>query len=348
MIHAIIMAGGKGTRFWPLSRSIKAKQFLPILDNKPLINLTLERLDNFIPLENRWIVGNAPQKEFLDKIPKHLINSENIFLEPQGKNTAPCIAWAARHIYQQDPEAILVILPSDHWISSTKQLQHTLNRAIEEAKKNKLVTIGIPPTSPHTGYGYIQTKGQPINNVYAVVSFTEKPDEDIAASYIQSNAYFWNAGMFIWKAEVILEKFKKHLPQNETILDQIAQKQIQDAEAIRPLYKQLTAISIDYAIMEHTADQMALIPAEFKWNDIGNWRALEDFWEKDDAGNAVTGDSQLINAHNNIIYADNKLVTAIDINNLIIIDSKDALLILPKTSDQKIADLYKNLPDAIK
>lgn len=348
MIHTIIMAGGKGTRFWPLSRAIKAKQFLKMIDQKPLIDLTLERLEGLVPIENRWIVGNAYQTPYLKQIPDTLIAYDHIFLETRGRNTAPCIAWAARHIYKQDPDAILIILPSDHWVSSTEGFQETLKKALPLAEQGRLVTIGIPPTSPHTGYGYIEAETGPAEGPLNVRSFTEKPDIDTATSYLQKGGFYWNAGMFVWKAKTILNQLAHFLPQNEPILDQIEQFNIQDIAHIAPLYGELLSISIDYAVMEKAAAITSLIPASFSWSDVGNWRELEMLWEKDVHGNAISGEALLLNSHHNIIYSEKKLVTAIDIDHLIIVDTADALMILPKASDQKIKDLYQDLPPSMK
>ena len=338
------MAGGIGTRFWPLSRQLKPKQFLSIISETSLLDETLNRLETIIPNSNQIIVSTDSLKSVF---PSSISSKHTVYWEPEGKNTAPCIGWVAATLYKQDPEALLVVVPSDHWISSIPDYTKTIQEGIDEASKNDtIVTIGIIPQSPHTGYGYIQVKPQD-SLIKTVESFTEKPDLKTATAYLKQGNYYWNSGMFILKAKTLLDQFETHLPKHFKILEKLANLDKNDPE-VGPLYQQFESISIDYGIMEKSATLTRLVPAYFEWNDIGNWRSLDQFLEKDSSQNATLGPLITIDSSNNIIYSPKKLVAISDIHNMIIVNTDDALLILPKEHDQKIKQIYEKLESQYK
>jgi mannose-1-phosphate guanylyltransferase len=345
MLHVVIMAGGKGTRFWPLSRSGLAKQYLNVIGKKTLIELTIERLSPLVKPENIWIVTNKSQKKYIKQFAKE-IPSKNILYEPVGKNTAPCIGWAAIEIIKKDSLATMIVLPADHFINEKTIFQNAIKAAIKQIEKeNSLVTIGIPPTFAHTGYGYIEVKNNN-SNVLQVKKFHEKPAKDIAEQYIKKGNFFWNSGMFIWKASKILSLIQKHLPKNYEILQNIynLEKDKNYQQNIETEFDKFESISIDYGIMEKAYEDTKMIKAEFGWNDIGNWSSLEDFWPKDENNNAAKANLLCVDSKDNIVYSEKRLVSLVDIENLIVVDTPDALLILPKSSDQKIKNLYNKLP----
>lgn len=346
MIHAVCMAGGKGTRFWPLSRAKKPKQFLDIIGDKSLLALTLDRLDALVPPENRWIVSNVFQKEHVIA-DKGNIPESHILLEPYGKNTAPCIAWAALEIQKMDPESVMIVFPADHYIPDSSAFVNCLSKAVAHAQAyDRLVLIGITPTSPHTGYGYIETESQ--NGIDPVISFKEKPDLSTAEQYVLSNRFLWNSGIFVWKVKTILNLIQTYTPEIATAfqsLKTVSSKSCLNYEAlIQESYSKTPSISIDYGVLEKAANQIDVMKADFAWSDIGNWPALDAFWPKDNDQNAVSANIVAINSQNNMVYSQKRLISLIDVSNMIIIDSEDALLIMPRSSDQRVRQLYDQLP----
>ncbi len=336
-LHCMVMAGGKGTRFWPLSRQIRSKQFLSLISNRPLIQQTIDRVSSWCPKERRWILGNITQKEYLMPL-SSCVPSSQILQEPKGMNTAACIGWAAFEVLERDPNAVIVVLPSDQWVNDNALFQKTIALAAEDAfQNNVIVTIGIPPTEPHTGFGYIEV--EPNNNPSkGVRRFVEKPDVNTAKKYISHGAFFWNAGIFICRADVMTSLFKAYLPRHYEVLSQSRKDILEE-------YHTLESISIDYGIMEKVPDLTRLIPAPFEWSDIGNWRAIEQFLTKDSHCNASKGSFVSVDSKNNIIYAEpGKLVALADVSDMIVVATHDAMLVIPKTSDQKIKEIYEKLP----
>lgn len=346
MIHLVIMAGGKGTRFWPLSRATQPKQFLTMVGDISLLEYTIKRHCDYIDYANMWVVGNQDQKVCLDSAVTH-IPSDQILYEPMGRNTAPCIAWAAMELIKKDPDAVMVIVPADHYIENTGAYLSTIQQGVAFVQKtNQLITIGITPTFPHTGYGYIEVS-QVDNAVAKVTAFKEKPDEKTAAQYIQTGRYFWNSGIFIWKAKKILDLIQTHLPDLFAEMSPIQNYQLDQADYVNKIYRHyeaISGISIDYGVMEKAVDDIYLIRSTFDWSDIGNWTALESFWQKDQFGNAANGNVVAINSHGNIVYSKKRLIALADVSDFIIVDSEDALMILPKSSDQKVKDIYQAIP----
>jgi len=341
MFHAVIMAGGKGTRFWPLSRAKKAKQFLQIVGQKTLLDHTVARIRPLVT-DNIWIVGNQAQSEHLSDIKKTLPR-KNLLLEPVGRNTAPSIALAAIALLKQDPEAIMVILPADHMIDTAAQFRNTIKKACQHVQKHDVfVTIGIPPTFAHTGYGYIEAATQDAT-ISPVLRFCEKPDTPTAEQFLHQGNFYWNAGIFVWRASSILAAIYDLVPESRRSIDLLKESKPLSRKAIQAAYAHMPNISIDYAVMEKSAARTRVMRAQFEWDDIGSWRAMEQYWEKDSSTNAHRGPVIALNSHHNIVHS-SKTVTLIDVDNMIVVETPDALLIVPKKSDQKIRELYEKLP----
>lgn len=341
--YVAIMAGGIGSRFWPMSRTAFPKQFLDVLNTgKTLIQWTYERYKKFIPEENIFIVTS---EEYLHLVKKQLpdLPIQNILAEPSRKNTAPCIAYISFKLAQLDPEAVFIVAPSDHLILEEEAFQNTTNQALDFVDNIKsLVTLGIKPTHPNTGYGYIQYEGHEVSvGVYKVKTFTEKPNLEIARSFIKSGDFLWNAGIFAWKVNSILAAFEKHQPEMYELFEH--EKHLfntqNEQQAIQRIYPQCVNISIDIAIMEK-AENVYVIPASFGWSDLGTWNSAYENMEKDYLGNAVASDNVVvIDATKCMINAPKeKLVVVQGLDDFIVVDSKDVLLICSKEKEQSIKE----------
>jgi mannose-1-phosphate guanylyltransferase len=337
------MAGGIGSRFWPMSRANYPKQFLDILHiGKTLIQQTVERYSKLVPLENIYIVTT---QEYVPIVKKQLphVADENIVAEPSRKNTAPCIAYIAFKLLKKDPKAIMVAAPSDNLILETDEFVKTANKALDFVDHiNAFVTIGVKPTHPNTGYGYIQhdtVSAAP--DIFKVKTFTEKPNEELARAFIASGDFLWNAGIFIWKVKNIISAFEKYLPEMYEVFAAERDKfnTPEEAAAIEQIYPQCTNISIDFGIMEK-AENVYLIPATFSWSDLGTWNSAWDNMEKDYFGNAVAGKHvMVIDANNCMVHVpENKLVVLQGLYDYIIVDTKDVLLICKKDQEQEIKE----------
>lgn len=341
--YVAIMAGGIGSRFWPKSRTSYPKQFLDILNSgKTLIQWTFERFVSFIPEENIYIVTS---EEYVDIVKEQLpgINADNIVAEPSRKNTAPCVAYISYKIAQKDPEASLIVAPSDHLVLDTATFEKVVLHALDFAAHLKsFVTLGIKPTYPNTGYGYIQHEPIAVaDNIYKVKVFTEKPTLEIAKTFIASGDFLWNAGIFIWQVKSIIKAFEKYQPEMNELF--AAEKENfntpEEKAAIERIYPQCTNISIDYAIMEK-ADNVYLIPASFGWSDLGTWNSAYDNLEKDYLGNAVAGDNvMIVDTTKCMISAPhNKLLLLQGLDDFIVVDTEDVLLICKKEKEQEIKE----------
>jgi mannose-1-phosphate guanylyltransferase len=341
--YVAIMAGGIGSRFWPMSRSHYPKQFLDILGTgKTLIQSTFDRFARFIPTENIFIVTSREYEAIVEKqLP--LVKKENILCEPSRKNTAPCIAYIAWKLNQANPKGALICAPADHLILDEMGFNKVCLEAMNFVEKHKaLITLGIKPASPNTGYGYIQFDQQPVSdNVYKVKTFTEKPNLEIARSFVQSGEFLWNAGIFVWQASNIVGAFKKHLPEMAEVFESEKEhfNTPAEAEAIDRIYPQCTNISIDYGIMEK-ADNVYIIPSSFGWSDLGTWNSAYDNMEKDYLENAVAGDQvMVIDAAKCMVHVpNNKLVLLQGLEDYIIVDTHDVLLICKKDREQEIKE----------
>lgn len=345
--YIAIMAGGVGSRFWPASRESRPKQFLDIMGvGKSLIQLTYERFLHLCPKENIFIVTNGRYKQ---QVKEHLpdLTDNQILCEPSRNNTAPCIAYAALKLQQLNPEANMVIAPSDHIILQETNFINTLKQALDFSNKNNaLLTLGIKPTHPNTGYGYINYGKNEQEGVHPVVRFTEKPPLEKAKAFLESGDYLWNAGIFIWKTKSILEAFSKHSGDILDILN--ASPECFNTSDEQPFidenYPKTPSISIDYAIMEK-ADNVYTIPSAFGWSDLGTWASLHSQSKKDEHNNLVQA-GRIIkeDVRNSLIRTPkDKLVVARGLDNFIVIDEGDVLLIFPKDQEQEIKSITQSI-----
>ncbi len=341
--YVAIMAGGIGSRFWPMSRTNFPKQFLDILGSgKTLIQQTFDRYSKLVPKENIFIVTS---QEYVDIVKKQLhgIADHNILAEPSRKNTAPCIAYIAFKLFNQDPKALMIAAPADHLIHETDGFLKTSKRALGFVDSvNALLTIGIKPTHPNTGYGYIQydtTEAAP--EIHKVKTFTEKPNLELAKAFISSGDFLWNGGIFTWKVKNILTAFEKYLPEIYEVFAAEKEKfnTPQEAAAVEQIYPLCTNISVDFGIMEK-ADNVFVTPASFGWSDLGTWNSAWENMEKDYFNNAVAGRNvMVVDANNCMVHVpDNKLVMLQGIENYIVIDTPDVLLICNKDKEQEIKE----------
>ena len=352
--YVAIMAGGIGSRFWPMSRLNYPKQFLDILNTgRTLIQATYDRFAKFIPAENIYIVTFEQYKDIVaEQLPE--LRKENILSEPSRKNTAACVAYVSYKLHELNPKANLVCAPADHIILDTEEFQNICEHALDFTHQIKaLVTLGIKPTHPNTGYGYIQFEQQAVSeNVYKVKTFTEKPDKDLAKTFIASGDFLWNAGIFVWQVKNILSSFEKFLPEMYEVFD--AEKASfntnLEQQALEKIYPQCINTSIDYGVMEK-ADNVYVIPSSFGWSDLGTWTSIYDNIEKDYLDNAVAGSNvMIIDATRNIVHTDNqKLVLLQGLDDFIVVDTKDVLLICKKDKEQTIkeyvAEIRRNKGD---
>lgn len=350
MITAVIMAGGKGERFWPKSRKKAPKQLINIIGEKTMIQETVDRLGDLTDCKDTYIITG---EEYFKPISKQLPNipRENILIEPMGKNTAACIGLSAIHIAKKDPDAIMIVLPSDHLIKDNDSFINILKQAVKVANSGKhIVTIGIKPTQPETGYGYINF-GEQVNisnfdSVYKVREFVEKPDIRTAERYLEDGRYLWNSGMFVMKASTILASISEFMPMLYDVLQKIslAIGKPNYKEVLKEEYSKLQSISIDYGIMEHERN-IYVIPGDFGWDDVGSWTSLERIQESDEQGNIISGNIVSVDTSKCIIQGNGKLIATIGLEDLIIVDTDDATLICTKDKAQQVKDVLKQLKD---
>ena len=337
------MAGGIGSRFWPVSRLAYPKQFLDILNcGKTLIQSTFDRFTQFIDIENIFVVTSFQYKELVkQQLP--LLNPDNIVCEPSRKNTAPCIAYISYKLQQINPNCNLICAPADHLILDNISFTKSCLEALGFTKKNNaLITLGIKPYEPKTGYGYIQYEEHCVSdNIYKVKTFTEKPDLELAKTFIASGDFLWNAGIFVWKTKNIIEAFEKYLPEVHELFHGAitAMNTPEEKKVIDLIYPLCLSISIDYGILEK-ADNVYVIPSAFGWSDLGTWGSAYDNIEKDYMENAVTGgDVILFDCQKNVIHKnDKKLMLLQGLEDYIIVDTKDVLLICKKEKEQNIKE----------
>jgi len=347
-MYALIMAGGAGKRFWPWSRDKNPKQFLNIFGEKSLLEETVNRLQSVVKKEDIYIITTSSQKKKIMELIKD-IPRENIVPEPIGRDTAACIGLGAIFMNKKNPESVQTVLPSDHLISDVANFRKVLKKAAKLAKeKNCLVTIGIKPTYPNTGYGYIQytiSKEEKLDeDIYRVKTFAEKPNLETAQRFIESGDFLWNSGIFVWKVKTILEEIERSLPELYDGLMEI-EKNIDKKNIytiIRKIYSRIRSISIDYGVMEKAKD-VYVVKADFGWNDVGSWAEVYRLGDKDENQNVIMGNVVLRDSKENLIHSKKKLLTGIGINDMIIIDTNDVLLICPKDQSQNVKELVDYL-----
>jgi len=355
--YPVILAGGRGTRFWPLSRKRRAKQLLALDGKQTMIQQTLARLLPLAPAKSCWVITNDDLRSaILRQLPK--LSPRQVIAEPAGRNTAPSIGLAAFLLLRDDPEAVLGMFPSDHVIAEPEKFRATLNRGIALAAADQnIVVLGIRPTRPETGYGYIEA-GEPLSREAAsdgsvrVRRFTEKPDIALARRFVEAGNYFWNSGMFLSRADTVAAALREHLPKTAAILEKIAATYgtRKFSGTFRKLYPKCENISVDYAILEprsakgESASRIFCLPSDFGWNDLGSWTALhEHHTAKGRPGKRSAAGSFSLNSENNFVHAPGKFVATVGVNNLVVVVTEDALLITTLEQSQDVGKVVKHL-----
>ncbi len=346
--RAVIMAGGTGTRFWPLSRRKRPKQFLPIISQKTMIEETVRRILPLIPYPEIYTVANQEQTQSIHHLLPD-IPETNLLVEPQGKNTAPSLILATASIYLQNPEAVVAALPADHLIKDARVFLQKLKAAAETAAdSDQLIIFGIPPLFPATGYGYIQfSEINPIKireeEFFEVIEFKEKPEQEQAQSFLEQGNYCWNSGMFIWQASVFAQKLEQFAPEMSGYWNRVLRALENNSPShIQDVFDEIPSISIDYALMEKTQG-VRMCKGDFGWSDVGVWSSLVDIWSQDDKGNALRGESLILDAESCLLHNPQKLTALIGVKDLVVVNTEDALLICHKGQDQRIKDIVEIL-----
>ena len=345
--YGVIMAGGGGTRFWPLSRQAVPKQLLNLSGNGLMINETIERISQVVREEDIFIVTNEAQAETMKDVAAPGVRRDHILVEPSGRNTAACIGYAAFEIIKKYGDGIMCIFPADHYIKEPEVFAGILRQAAEcVQEEDRLLTIGITPSFPCTGYGYIRYDKNDSGQAKQVLEFKEKPDLETAREYVASGEYAWNSGMFVWKASTILKNFQTYLPEVYRCLSQIGEAMGTDreAEVIREIYPRIPSISIDYGIMEKSPD-VKVIHGEFGWNDVGSWDNMGVLHPEDGQGNVSCGKSVLLDTEGCIVYSGKRLVTALGVENLIIVETDDAVMVCAKDRAQDVKKIVEALKE---
>jgi len=351
VIYGVILAGGRGERFWPLSRISRPKQFLRLASGKMMLEETIDRILPLIPMENiRIVTGQDMAPMVLDQI--NSVTDDNILTEPVGRNTAPAIGLAAAHLVKDDPDAIMVVLSADHLIRPAEKLLNILEAGSSiAAAEDSLLTIGIVPTRPETGYGYIKLgelyKQEADNLVHYVSGFTEKPRAAVALDYYYSNTYLWNSGMFIWSAKSILDAIRKCQPDLGTMLDTYAESigTPNMMEARKKFYEEINGISIDFAVLEK-AENVLTIKADIVWDDVGDWRSLERYQKLDKDKNVVLGDAVTLETYETTIVNESKgLVACLGVSDLIVVQANGITMVAHRTRAQDIKKLLAKLAE---
>ncbi|MFQ5451109.1 MAG: mannose-1-phosphate guanylyltransferase/mannose-6-phosphate isomerase [Nitrospinaceae bacterium] len=353
-MHGIILAGGKGTRFWPRSREQAPKQLLKIAGPGTLVQNTLERLLPLIPVENILLVTNALHAfETCNQLSRFGFSPAQLIAEPVGRNTAAAIGLAARILYEKNPDAVIGVFPADHVITDPEKFRRVLQKGEAAAARDYLVTLGIQPTRPETGYGYIQ-QGPPLEGMkdaFQVKKFVEKPDESTAEKFLREGGYFWNCGVFLWKAGTFLEELKTHIPILHERLEQIVSHihenpgrinyRVLDDQGQR-LFESLPSLSVDYGVLEKSR-RVALIPTEVGWSDVGSWNALVDVLGKEADGNVFSENVLSLDCSGSIIQGDDRIIAALGLKDTIVVDTPDALLVCARNRAQDVKKVVDRL-----
>ncbi len=367
--YAVILAGGVGSRFWPMSRELEPKQFLQFNGDKSLLQETVARVLPLVKSQRVLVVSNQQYKfQIQEQLREFGVPEANIILEPQAKNTAPAVGFAAWRIASRDPEAVMFVLPADHHIAKPSKLRNILKEAVRVAQEDNLVTIGIVPTRPHTGYGYIKmmsrgrTPARPRGKCFKVEKFVEKPDVKTAERYLKHGGYLWNSGMFVWKAAVIQAEIKSHLPKLYNKLSLMFSKPIEETRfrpgagtvketeflpgttAINPkLWRAIDPISIDYGILEKSRRVMVIPARDLGWSDLGSWNALSEIQEKDKSGNVFKGDCLDLDSCRTTVLSHNHLVATIGLKDVVVVDTEDALLVCDKQRTEDVKEIVARI-----
>lgn len=352
MTHAVIMAGGRGERFWPKSKQSLPKQFLQLIGDKTMLQRTVSRVKKLLSPENIFIITSESYLEIVrEQVPE--VPAKNIILEPCGRDTAAAIGLAAVVIQQQDTSGVMIVLPADHYIADENSFVRVLRGAVDAAEENHAVTLGIKANRPETGFGYI-AQGEFYRDfaeipAYHVERFTEKPDHKTALEFLQSGCYFWNSGIFIWQVQLIRHLIKEHIPplakgleRIEDAVDSVDTDRY--ASVLQEVYAELPKISIDYGVMER-AQGVLMLPGDFGWDDVGSWTALESYKEKDMNGNIFDGEGLMVDTKNTMVQASDKVVATLGVSDLIIVEDEGSILICHKKKAQEVKKVVNALQD---
>lgn len=347
-MYAAILAGGKGKRFWPFSRNVRPKQYLDITGGGSMLSLTYGRLNEFIPLDRLFLLTLEEQLSLVrEELPR--LPVENIFTEPVGRNTAPSLAVAAGMVRQRGEDEPILCCPADHLIRDVDAFRSLVEAAaVIAAERDVLITFGIRPDRPATGYGYIEA-GDPVDardgkSFHAVDKFHEKPDEERAAEYVRSGNFFWNSGIFLWRPSVFLSAWSRHLPEGVAPLGRVVAALGTDAEAetVRDEYPKMPSISVDYGILEK-ADNVLVAPADFDWNDVGSWDALFDILQSDGSGNVSLGETEILGSQGNLFFNPDGVTAAIGVEDLVVVVKDTTVLVCKRGQSEKVKELIESI-----
>ncbi len=345
-MHAVIMAGGAGTRFWPLSRRHRPKQLLCLFGDKPMVTETVDRFEGLVSKDEMVVVTSENLGDAIAEAVAGLPVA-NILREPEGRNTAPCIGMAAVFVREKlgRTDEVLAVFPADHYIRDTATFRRLVSQAAEEAKKGAIVTLGIEPTKPETGFGYIHHGAFNAEGVASVDKFVEKPNRETAMRYLADGNYLWNAGIFFFTVQTILDEMRRQLPTLAGQLEEMAElfRRGGDQAELAAIFERVESISIDYGIMER-AREVRVLSANFGWSDVGAWDALPDVAETDEAGNVTMGDVVAIDCTDSILMGhDKRVLAAVGLRNIVVVDTEDALLVAPRDRVQEVRAIVESL-----
>lgn len=350
MLHAIIMAGGSGTRFWPASRRSRPKQFLTLVSDNPLLRTTYDRLEGLVPPARTWVVTTAATAEATREILPEL-PADNVLAEPIGRNTAACAGLAAHAALSRDPEATCVVLPADHVIGEEDRFRSAMTAGAKLVdREGGLLTFGVQPTRPETGYGYLELGPEHSRDgewvIHNLQRFVEKPDPDRAQSYLVAGGFLWNAGIFAWRATDLLDEVGRQLPDLAAGLSEVAAALgTPDFDAVLAgVYPELPATSVDFGIMEN-ADRCWTIPVDFPWSDVGSWPALAEALTADPSENLIRGRVHTEGAHGNVLVSTGPAVSVVGVDDLVVVATPDAVLVVPKDEAQRVREVVAALRD---
>ena len=343
--YALILAGGRGTRFWPRSRKRSAKQVLDVAGERSLIQATVERLAPVIPPQRMWILTNAYlRRTIIRQLPE--VPQNQILAEPLQRNTAPAIGLAAHILRSLDPDAVMGVFPSDHVVGKPAAYRAVLKAALKAAAAGNLMVVGIPPRWPETGYGYIEfARGTtPGAEALPVRRFHEKPELANAKRYVAAGNFYWNSGMFFWRADVLLDQLRRYLPKTASVLASLPRfGSRRFAAALKQAFPLCEYISIDYAVLEKAAHVAGIAAGDFGWNDVGSWNAVYELLPRDASGNVTAPNSICLDSHNNFVDARGKVVALLGVRDLIVVDTPDALLVAARGDAQRVGEIVKAL-----
>jgi mannose-1-phosphate guanylyltransferase len=347
-VCAVIMAGGSGTRFWPLSRKSRPKQFLPIAGRKTMLEETVARLLPLLPFGAIYTISDKAQAAAIRKLVPGL-KADNVLVEPFGRNTAASLILATARVYLRDPRTVVFALPADHLITRPARFIRKLKAAAAAAaEKDVIVTFGIPPAYPSTGFGYIHYSGRKREKIegevfFPVLRFKEKPKLVQAKRFLAQGNHSWNSGMFIWRADVFVQKLEEYAPDFfpywQRILKALEKK---NHSGVAAVFREIPATSIDYALMEKTKGVL-MVEGDFGWSDVGSWASLVDIWPRDAAGNAVRGEGLFVDSRNCLVYSPRRLTAVVGLKSVIVVDTEDALLVCDRKADQRVKDVIEKL-----